>query len=71
MRRRAKKRQVDQHLLDTINQLKRDWQQIQSIVEKSIEPSEESLYKLNISQAKYLFLLREARHRNLRAQRYN
>lgn len=71
MRKMIRKKKLDQHLLDTINQLKGDWQQIQSIVEKSIEPSEESLYQLSISQVKFLFLLREARHRNLHAKRYN
>lgn len=71
MRKRSRSKEIDQHLLDTINLLKRDWHHIQTIMEKSIEPTEESLYQQNIAQAKYLFLLREARHRNIRAQRYN
>lgn len=68
--RRKRKKNIDQHLLETISLLKRDWQQIQVIVESSIEPSEEGLYQLNVAKAKYLLLLREARHRNLRAQGY-
>lgn len=71
MRKRAKKREVDEHLLDTIFKLKHEWQQIQSIVEKSIEPADSSVYQQNLAQAKYLFLLREARHRNLSARRYD
>lgn len=71
MRKRTRRKVIDQHLLETINLLKREWHHIQAIMEKSIEPTEESLYQQNIAQAKYLFLLREARHRNLRAQKYN
>lgn len=70
MRKRTRKRAIDQHLLDTINVLKREWQQIESIVESSIEPTAESLYQQNIARAKYLFLLREARHRDIRARKY-
>lgn len=71
MRRKTKKRILDEHLLNTIIKLKDEWQQIQSIVEKSIEPADASLYQQSIARAKYLFLLREARHRNLSAKRYN
>lgn len=71
MRKKAKKKEIDEHLLNTIIKLKNEWQQIQSIVEKSIEPADSSLYQQSLSRAKYLFLLREARHRNLSANRHN
>ncbi len=71
MRKKIKKRELDEHLLNTIIKLKDEWQQIQSIVEKSIEPADSSLYQQSLARAKYLFLLREARHRNLSAKRYN
>ena len=70
MTKRLKKREIDAHLLNTINKLKDEWQQIQSIVEKSIDPADSSLYQQSLARAKYLFLLREARHRNLSAKRY-
>jgi hypothetical protein len=70
MRKKVKKRELDEHLLNTIMKLKNEWQQIQSIVERSIEPMDSSLYQQNLAQAKYLFLLREARHRNLNARRH-
>lgn len=65
------KRSVDEQLLDSIFTIEREWKQIQSIVEKSIEPTEGGYFKQNISQAKYLFLLREARRRKISAIRYN
>lgn len=70
MRKRLKKRELDEHLLNTINKLRDEWQQIQSIVEKSIDPADSSLYQQSLARAKYLFLLREARHRNLSAKRH-
>lgn len=73
MARKSKKlkRSVDEQLLDSIFTIEREWKQIQSIVEKSIEPTEDGYFKQNISQAKYLFLLREARRRKISAIRYN
>lgn len=71
MRKKVRKKELDEHLLNTIIKLKNEWQQIQSIVDKSIEPADSSLYQQSLAQAKYLFLLREARHRNISARRHN
>ncbi|HLS60351.1 MAG TPA: YaaL family protein [Virgibacillus sp.] len=71
MRRKARKLEIDQQLLDTIYKVQREWQQIESFVENSVEPSNEIIYTQNLAQAKYLFLLREARHRNVNASRYS
>ena len=71
MRKKNKRHDIEEQLLDTIIILKNEWQQIQSIVEKSIEPTDTSIHKQSLAQAKYLFLLREARHRKLNAKRYN
>ncbi|SDQ04487.1 Protein of unknown function [Virgibacillus subterraneus] len=65
------KRTVDEQLLGSIFTLEREWKQIQSLVEKSIEPTVDGYYRENISQVKYLFLLREARRRKISAIRYN
>ncbi|ASK61737.1 hypothetical protein CFK37_05985 [Virgibacillus phasianinus] len=71
MGRKIKKRYVDEELLDTIFVLEREWKSIESIVEKSIEPTTTAVYKEKFAQAKYLFLLREARHRKISAIRYD
>ena len=70
MRKKARKKATDEELLDAIYTLQREWQRIEAIVEDSIEPVDRSLYKEKLAKAKYLFLLREARQRNLSATHY-
>ncbi|GGB50916.1 DUF2508 family protein [Virgibacillus dakarensis] len=71
MSKKIKKKDIDEQLLDSIFTLEREWKQIRSLVERSIEPMDTSIYRENLAQAKYLFLLREARHRKISAIRYN
>lgn len=71
MGKKHKKRHVNEELLDTIFILERDWKSIEQIVEKSIEPTTTAIHKQKFAQAKYLFLLREARHRKISAIRYD
>lgn len=71
MRRKLKKRKIDEQLLDSIVTTKQEWQQIQLIVEKSIDPTDKVIYRQKLAQAKYLFLLREAKKRNISAIRFN
>ncbi|MGX4667671.1 YaaL family protein [Cerasibacillus sp. JNUCC 74] len=67
MAKKMKKKDVDEELLDTIKILEREWKHMQSIVSISVEPTLDGHYWEAISRAKYLYLLREARHRRLRA----
>ncbi|TMN22302.1 YaaL family protein [Lentibacillus cibarius] len=71
MNRKKKKREVDEQLLDAIVEMESSWKQIQEIIEKSIEPTEEIFYMQNLTRANYLFLLREAKWRKISAIRYN
>ncbi|MDL4839139.1 YaaL family protein [Aquibacillus sp. LR5S19] len=66
---KIKKNEVDKQLLDDIFKLKNEWMNLKSIIERSFEPSEIGLYDLSIAEAKYFFLLREARHRKISALR--
>lgn len=70
-RKKLKKEDIDKQLLDSIFTLEQEWKQIRSLVEKSIEPMDSSMYRESLAQAKYLYLLREARHRKVSAIRYN
>ncbi|PAF17327.1 hypothetical protein CHH69_08670 [Terribacillus saccharophilus] len=67
--RRLKRSDVDKELLTDIFKMKNDWVSIQSIIERSVDASEMGQYDLQVAQAKYLFMLREARYRNLSALR--
>ncbi|RDW16825.1 YaaL family protein [Oceanobacillus chungangensis] len=69
MAKKIKKRDVDEELLDAILSLEKEWRHIESIVEMSIEPTQSGLERAKLAQAKYLFLLLEARHRRVSALR--
>lgn len=71
MAKRIKKQDVDEQLLSSIFSIEREWKQIRSIVEKSIEPTVDGFCQQNLAQAKYLFLLREARRRKISAIGYH
>ncbi|MBP2078558.1 YaaL family protein [Oceanobacillus polygoni] len=69
MGKKIKRTDVDNELLGTIIQVEQEWKQIESIVKQSMEPSLNGLQQEAIARAKYLFLLREARKRNVSAMR--
>ncbi|WP_047980687.1 YaaL family protein [Ornithinibacillus contaminans] len=70
-KKRRRKREVDELLLDSIFSIEHEWKQIKSIVSKSIDSSINGRSTEKIAQAKYLFLLREAKHRKISAVRYS
>lgn len=61
---------VDKQLLQTIYKLQWEWKQSDAIVENSVEAADAAHYNWSLSQAKYLFLLREARLRQVSAAQY-
>lgn len=69
MRRKSKKvkSKINEQLLEAIIVTKLEWQKTQTFITKSIEPQEELLYQESLLRAKYLFLLRQARDRGLKA----
>lgn len=70
MRRKKLQKETDRALLDSIFSLEAEWKQIQFVMENSIEPMEESRYQLQMAQAKYVYLLKEAKHRNVNYFQY-
>lgn len=62
-----KKKAMDQELLNMIFTLKDEWTGLESIMNRSVEPSEEGQYELALAKAKYLYLIREAKVRNISA----
>ncbi|MEF2293840.1 MULTISPECIES: DUF2508 family protein [Virgibacillus] len=67
MAKKIKKRDVDRELLNTVKELELEWKQIESIVSRSVEFTLEGNYWERVARAKYMYLLKEARHRKLRA----
>ncbi|MGF7015730.1 YaaL family protein [Ornithinibacillus bavariensis] len=70
-KKRKQKREVDELLLEAIFSIEREWKQIKSLINQSIEPTFEGRSSEKIAQSKYLFLLREAKHRKISAVRYS
>ncbi|WP_077616789.1 YaaL family protein [Caenibacillus caldisaponilyticus] len=59
------RKEKDEELLTLLSECKNKWLRQKHIIEESIDPSEEVLYQLRLAEAKYLFLLKEARDRNI------
>ena len=69
-RRKKIRRDKNKALLDAFFETEYEWKNLQAIVESSIEPKSESFYLLELLEARYIFLLKEAKERNLNALRY-
>ena len=67
MARKLNKKQVDAELLHAIFVLEKEWKQIRELGSRSIERTLESRAAEKLAEAKYLYLLREARRRNVNA----
>lgn len=64
------RKEFDQSLISQIEHLKEELSRQKKLVEKSVEPSEEILQKLKVLEAKYFFLLRQAKIRNVSISKY-
>ncbi|WP_066371690.1 YaaL family protein [Neobacillus fumarioli] len=65
-RRKGRLRQeYDQKLLTLLTKFKEQWNQEKVLLEKSFDPSEEVICQTKIIEAKYFFLLREVKQRNI------
>jgi len=63
------RKEYDEKLLFQLNKFKEHWQQEKLLLEKSFDPSDEVICQTKIAEAKYIFLLREAKHRNVTLMR--
>lgn len=57
--------EFDDKLLDQISLIRTDWANQKSLVEKSFDPSEEILSQAKITEAKYFYLIKEAKNRKI------
>ncbi|MCM3571364.1 YaaL family protein [Neobacillus mesonae] len=63
------RKEFDEKLLIQLNRFKESWQKEKALLEKSFDPSEEVICQTKIAEAKYIFLLREAKQRKLSLRR--
>ncbi|MEH7109810.1 MULTISPECIES: YaaL family protein [Bacillaceae] len=59
------RKEYNEKLIAKLNKFKQDWQQEKSLLEKSLDPSEEVICQTKIAEAKYILLLKEAKERNV------
>lgn len=55
----------NEKLLAMLEEMKGKFLQLQKLVTKSVDPSPYVIYEMKLTEAKYLFLLREVRHRQI------
>ncbi|MBL4952238.1 YaaL family protein [Neobacillus sp. OS1-32] len=63
------RREFDEKLLVQLNKHKEKWQQEKLLLEKSFDPSDEVIVQAKIAEAKYIFLLKEAKQRKISLRR--
>lgn len=63
------RKEYDEKLLIQLNKYKENWQQEKLLLKKSFDPSDEVICQTKIAEAKYIFLLREAKERNVTLMR--
>ncbi|WP_042453779.1 YaaL family protein [Neobacillus dielmonensis] len=57
--------EFDEKVLLQLNQYKDKWHQEKSLLEKSLDPSEDVICQTKIAEAKYILLLKEAKYRKV------
>jgi hypothetical protein len=63
------RREFDERLLGQLNEYKEKWQKQKQLLDKSFDPSEEAICQTKIAEAKYIYLLREAKQRSVSLKR--
>jgi len=61
--------EFDEKFLDILEKVKGDRQQQTTLLDKSFDPSEEVICQAKLAEAKYFFLLKEAKHRKISIKR--
>ncbi|MEH7387795.1 YaaL family protein [Bacillus sp. JJ1521] len=59
------RKQFNQELFSQLEIAKKEWMRQKSLIEKSVEPSDDVLSELKVAETKYFFLLREAKRRKV------
>jgi len=63
------RREYDEKLMELLEQQKNEWKRQEDIMGKSLEPSEDVICHFKITEAKYFYLLKEAKKRNVQVHK--
>jgi hypothetical protein len=59
------RKEFDDQLMETVKKLKCSWSSQRLLLEKSLDPSAEVIIQGKMEEAKYFFLYKEVKHRNI------
>ncbi|RDI36627.1 uncharacterized protein DUF2508 [Falsibacillus pallidus] len=59
------RKEYNQKLIDSMEKAKQDWFQHRSLVNLSADYNEELICQTKLAEAKYFFLFKEVKHRNI------
>ena len=59
------RKEYNQELFSQLEIAKKEWMRQKSLIENSVEPSDDILNELKVAETKYFFLLREAKRRKV------
>lgn len=62
------RKEYNERLLNQLNLMKSEWNREKNMVEKSFDPSDDIICQSKITEAKYFFLFKEAKMRNITVQ---
>ena len=65
MRRKKLQKTVDRELLNSIIVVETEWKKLRHIIDNGIEPMLETRQKLLLVEARYTFLIKEAKRRKI------
>jgi hypothetical protein len=65
-KKKVKRKDIDEELLRKIHKYRIEYNNLNEILTNSIDPTEQGLFDQSISRAKYFFLLKEARYRQIK-----
>ncbi|MBM7705088.1 YaaL family protein [Metabacillus iocasae] len=63
------RKEFDGQLLNTFIEAKEDWSKKTDMINRGVDPSDEVIVSGKIAKAKYLYLLREAKYRDIKIGR--
>lgn len=61
--------EYDEKLMQQLDQKNRNWRSQKSLLEKSVDPSDEAIIRTKIAEVKYFYLFKEAKHRQISVKR--
>lgn len=64
------KKEYDQKLIDQLSRLKNSWDNQRYLAENSVDPAEEIICQAKLAEAKYFFLFKEAKARNITIKKW-